>query len=355
MTTLDDAQRIAAGHGDDGQRARARVQALLSELKLAPNKAAAEIAQELPELRREFSRGPDEVGLCQTLQLEAAMYWNHARSAAAEDSWRRAAGYARRANDRRQLTEILGWLASAALWGPTPASEGIRRCEDYLDEVGNHPSGQAVILNHLAGLYAMQDQVETAHATLRRAKSYLETLGPTMTAAVTQPAAFIAMLAGDPATAEFHLRLEYESLSLMGEKYSLASTAALLARAIVSQGQMRYAEASQLIAISQEAAAGEDLAAQIISQGLSARILAGRGRHTEAIELAFSAVALAAQTDFLSQHADAVLDLAHVLAASDRFPEAQAAATQALDLYQRKGNLPGTRESLGYLTQYAHI
>ena len=71
--------------------------------------------------------------------------------------------------------------------------------------------------------------------------------------------------------------------------------------------------------------------------------------------LAFSAVALAAQTDLLSQHADAVLDLAHVLAASDRLPDAHAAATQALDLYQRKGNLPGTRESLGYLTQYAHI
>ena len=94
------------------------------------------------------------------------MYWIHGRSAAAEDAWRRAAEYARRANDRRQLTEILGWLASAALWGPTPAAEGIRRCADYLDEVGNHPRGQVVILNHLAGLYAMQDQVETAHATL---------------------------------------------------------------------------------------------------------------------------------------------------------------------------------------------
>ena len=32
----------------------------------------------------------------------------------------------------------------------------------------------------------------------------------------------------------------------------------------------------------------------------------------------------------------------------------QAAATQALELCQRKGNLPGARESLGYLTQYAH-
>jgi hypothetical protein len=64
-------------------------------------------------------------------------------------------------------------------------------------------------------------------------------------------------------------------------------------------------------------------------------------------------VALAAQTDLVNQHADALLDLAHVLAASDRVAEAEAAATQALDLYQRKGNLPGARESLGYLTQYA--
>jgi tetratricopeptide (TPR) repeat protein len=353
--TLDQAQAIAAVNGEEGQRAHARVQALLLGLKLAPNMAAAEIAQSLPELRNEFGRGPDDVGLCQTLQLEAAVYWMHGRSAAAEEAWRRAAEYARRANDRRQLTEILGWLASAALWGPTPTSEGIRRCEDYLDEVGNHPRGRAVILNHLAGLYAIQDKVETAHATLSRAKSYLDILGPTMTATFTQPAAFIAMLADDPATAEMHLRFAYESLSLMGEKGNLGTAAALLARAIAVQSGQRYDEVSQLIAISQEAAAGEDLITQIIGQGLSARMHADRGRHAEATGLASSAVALAAQTDLLSQHADALLDLAYVLAASGRFPEARAAAARALDLYQRKGNMPGTRESLSYLTQYAHI
>jgi DNA-binding SARP family transcriptional activator len=355
MTTLDDAQRIAAAHGDDGQRARARVQALLSGLKLAPNKAAAEIAQALPELRSDFALGPDEVGLSQTLQLEAAMYWNHARSAAAEAAWRRAAEYARRAKDRRQLTGILGWLASAALWGPTPAGEGIQLCEDYLEEIGNHPRGQAVVLLHMAALYAMQDMFETAYATLSRAKRLLDTLGPTMTAAVTQPAAIIAMLAGDPVTAEKHLRREYESLSQMGDKGTLATTAALLARAIAAQGEDRYAEATKLIAISQEVAADEDISAQIVCQGLSARILADRGRHAEAVELASSAVALVAQTDQLSPRADALLDLAQVLAASGRASEAHAAATQALDLYQRKGNLPGTRESLGYLTQYATI
>jgi len=52
----------------------------------------------------------------------------------------------------------------------------------------------------------------------------------------------------------------------------------------------------------------------------------------------------------LNPHADALLDLAHVLAASGRASEARAAASQALDLYQHKGNLSGTRESLGYLT-----
>jgi tetratricopeptide (TPR) repeat protein len=355
VATLGDAQRIAAANGDEGQCAHARVQALLSDLKLAPNRAAIQIAQALPHLRAQFARGPDEAGLCQTLRLKAAVYWIQARSAAAENAWRQAAEYARRANDRRQLTEILGWLASAALWGPTPAPEGIRRCTDYLNEVGNHPRGQAVILKHMAGLYAMQDQFETANATLSRAKSLLDTLGPTMSAAVTQPAALIAMLAGDPATAEMHLRLEYESLSLMGEKDYLSTTAALLARAIAAQGQSRYGEASRLIAMSLEAAADEDPAARIIGQGLSARILADRGRHAEAVELASSAVALAAQTDQLSPHADALLDLAQVLAASGRASEAHAAATQALDLYQRKGNLPGARESLGYLTQYAHI
>jgi tetratricopeptide (TPR) repeat protein len=176
-----------------------------------------------------------------------------------------------------------------------------------------------------------------------------------MTAAVTQPAALVAMLAGDPTTAEMHLRLEYESLSQMGDKGTLATTTALLARSIAAQGEERYAEAAKLIEISQAVAPDEDISAQVICQGLSARILADSGSHAEAMELASSAVALAAQTDQLSPHGDALLDLAQVLAASGRASDAHAAATQALDLYQRKGNLPGSRESLGFLTQYAHI
>jgi len=139
----------------------------------------------------------------------------------------------------------------------------------------------------------------------------------------------------------------------MGERRFLPSTAAELARAIAAQGPSRYDEAIELLDLSREAAADEDLSPQAVSQGLYARILADRGRHREAMELARSAAALAGQTDLLSEHADTLLELAHVLAAAGDVSEAHSAATEALDLYQRKGNLPGARASLRYLSQSA--
>jgi predicted ATPase len=345
------AQRITAANGDERQHAHARVETLLLHLKMKPSEAAIDIARALPELHHQFEASQDDRGICNTLQLEAALHWDHSRSGAAEYAWQRAADYARKVNDRRALADIVGWLAAAALWGPTPAPEGIQRCQDYLDEIGNHPVGKAGILLNLAGLYAMQDDFMAAQATLNTGKSMLETLGSTM-AEITAPAAFIAMLAGDLATAERYLRLEYNSLYQMGERRFLATTAAYLARAIAAQGPSRYDEAIRLIAVSREAP-DEDLSTWAIGQGLYARILADRGRYREAEELARSAERLAAQTDFLNEHADTLLELSHVLAAAGQVSEAHSVATQAFELYQRKGNLPGTRESLRYLTESA--
>ena len=351
--TLDHAQRITAANGDNRQHAHARVQALLLHLNMNPKEAVIDIARALPELRREFEASHDDRGICNTLQLEAALHWDHSRSGAAEYAWLRAADYARKVNDRRQLADILDWLASAALWGPTPAQKGIQRCEDYLDEIGNHPLGKAGILMHLAGLYAMQDNFTAAHAALNSAKALVDTLGPTITAAMTQPAALVAKLAGDPATAEVHLRREYDRLAQMGERRLLATTAATLARAMAAQGPERYDEATNLIAISQEVGVDDDVSAQAVGQGVTARILADRGHYQDAEELARSAAALAAQTDLLSERADTLLDLAHVLAAAGRLSEAHDTGMEALDLYRRKGNLPGSRESRRYLTRYA--
>lgn len=348
---LEEAEGIAEAAGDERLAARARVQRLLLGLQVDMGTAAAEVGQALPGLLATFERTADEVGRCQAWRLRAAVHWLQADSAAAEDAWRQAAVHARRAGDERQLTEVLGWLASAALWGPAPAPEGIGRCERYLEEVGSHQTGEAVILNHLAGLYAMQDRVPEARQLLARGMAAFEELGVTMTSSVTHPASFVAMLAGDPATAEAHLRRDYEGLEAMGEKGYLATTAAFLAQAVAAQG--RHDEAERFIQVSREAAGEDDYSAQMVWQGLKARILAGRGQSGEAEELARSAVALAARTDFLNQHGDALLELAVVLAAAGRTAEARAAVEQALGLYERKGNLlaaAGARRRLEELT-----
>jgi tetratricopeptide (TPR) repeat protein len=117
----------------------------------------------------------------------------------------------------------------------------------------------------------------------------------------------------------------------------LATTAAFLAQSLAAQG--RPEEAERYIEVSREAAEGEDLSAQMVWQGLKARILAARGRLGEAEELARAAVALAARTDFLNQHGDALLDLAAVLAHAGRTSEVRAVVDEALGLYRRKGNL----------------
>jgi class 3 adenylate cyclase/tetratricopeptide (TPR) repeat protein len=334
---LDDAQRMASAAGDERSAAHARVQRLLLGLQVDMRRASAETGRLLPGLLRSFERGSDEGGLCQVWRLRAAMHWMQADSAAAEDAWGQAASHARRAGDQRQLTEILGWLASAALWGPTPAPTGIRRSEQFLAEIGDDRTNEAVILHHLAGLYAMQNHVGRARELLARGSAIFDDLGATMTSAVTHPASLVAMLTGDAAAAETYLRRDYRTLEQMGEKGYLATTAAFLAQAVAAQG--RHDEAERFIQVSREAAAGEDFSAQMVWQGVLARILAARGRLADAEALARAAVAVAEQTDFLSQHGDALLELAHVLGAAGRAPEARDAVGKALGLYRRKGNL----------------
>jgi hypothetical protein len=67
-------------------------------------------------------------------------------------------------------------------------------------------------------------------------------------------------------------------------------------------------------------------------------VLAERGEAEEAERLAREAVALAERTDFLSMHADALVDLAEVVRLLGRSDEAAPALKVALKLYKQKGN-----------------
>ena len=78
--------------------------------------------------------------------------------------------------------------------------------------------------------------------------------------------------------------------------------------------------------------------------------MAASGRPDEAVALASQAVALAADTVDIELHADALVDLADVLQLAGRKHEEGPPLREALDLYDRKGDVvlaAAVRERLG--------
>jgi len=327
-------EAIDLAGADSLLEARARLEQQF--VRLQAEGAIDEPEQVAQDALRVFEAHDDLRGQSRTWSLRATVDWIHGQAAKADESWQRAADFARRAEDDLELFEILAWRASAAPIGPTPVPEAIAACTEIREEVAGSPLATAQMLPPFASLYAMQGDFETARSLVQEANTLLGELGRIYTVALAHHDAAVEFLAGEPAAAEERLRTAYERLDEMGEKAFAASTAAMLAHALSAQG--RYEEAAEFCRASREAAAVDDLSAQVEWRTVSAKLLAHRGRNEEAQTLAREAVELVAQTDFLRSHGDALLDLGDVLTLGGEPQEAAAAFRAGLELYERKGD-----------------
>jgi ATP/maltotriose-dependent transcriptional regulator MalT len=282
----------------------------------------------------------DEHGQSRAWSLRATISWFEGRAADADDAWRRAAGLARRARDERELFDVLGWRASAAVFGPTPVPEAIRRCTEIRETVRPSAVAVAVALHPLATLHAMSGDFEQARRLLGEANEILRELGG-MQSAVSHHEALVELLAGHPASAEERLRAGFDRLAEMGDVTLMATTAAMLAQAVHAQGQLE--EAEKLCEVAERGASADDIVTHVIWRGVLAQILAARGSPAAAEQLAREAVGLIARTDLLTHHGDALLDLAEVLALCGRPQDSYQAAQAALLPYARKGNVVAVR------------
>jgi class 3 adenylate cyclase/tetratricopeptide (TPR) repeat protein len=336
-------EAIERSSEDELLEARARVEQQFVRLQAEAGGSVAEADDVVGAALRVFERFEDELGQCRAWSLRALSQWIQGQVAKADEAWRCAAEHARHAGDERELFEILDWRASAALIGPTPVPEAIRRCDDIRVQVQSSPVAVAQMLHPLAALHAMQGEFDVARSLTGEANAIVDKLGHMYGAGVEQHEASVDLLAGEPARAEERLRWAYERLDEMGEKALLATTAAMLAQALYAQG--RFDDAESFCRTSRDAAAADDLSAQVECKSAAAKILARQGRSEEAEALARDAVALVAATDLLTHHGDAMLDLAEVLGLSGKTAEAQAANREALELYERKGNLVSAKRA----------
>jgi tetratricopeptide (TPR) repeat protein len=89
----------------------------------------------------------------------------------------------------------------------------------------------------------------------------------------------------------------------------------------------------------------------MLSLQVRGKVLARRGEFQEAESLAREAVAIGEKTDMLNMQGDAYLDLGEVLVLAGRPDEAVAALEQAIERYERKGNLVSSRRAQTHLAE----
>ena len=248
---------------------------------------------------------------------------------------------ARRAGEHRRVNSVLAQAPLAALWGPNPVPRAGGRCLDVvrlLRITTDSPAVEATSTRCQAILEAFRGRAAAARRMIDSARRTVTELGLRHALLeVEQFAGIVELVADDPAAAESHLRLAYNGFRRMRIDADTAETAALLGRACLALD--REAEADELCRES-ERLAGHALKASIAWRTLRAQLLARRGEHGEARQIAEAAVTLAERTDALVDHGDACLALAMVLGASGIAGDAaaaRAAAERAVDLYERKG------------------
>jgi class 3 adenylate cyclase/tetratricopeptide (TPR) repeat protein len=268
------------------------------------------------------------------------------------DEWQRASEravtHARETGDLALEVQIATHSAGPIVYGSVTVEDGLRFADDLLGRLGHVPEIQGLTAHVQAHMRARLGEFDGAFDGVNAWRHHIRELGREVMYARTAGCAWdVCLWAQDWARGEEVLRESYEMLERMGMKIDLSTIAAHLGDAVLRQG--RLDEAERLSVDSEELGASDDLYNEMSWRRLRAKVLAAQGDLVGARGLARQAVDAAAGVGFLDDVALTWLDLSRILAAAGS-PEAREAATQALGLFERKGNLVGAgwaREALG--------
>jgi class 3 adenylate cyclase/tetratricopeptide (TPR) repeat protein len=295
---------------------------------------------EILEAIRLFVRAGDDLGLAKARRLNAYVNYAVGRTGVAETEATRAVELAQREGFEYLEAKARRLLCIILFWGPTPLEEVVAYADRTLDwaKARNIASLQAGALNVLGRAAAMRGDFELARRLNQQARDISIDKGEVLTAAADSVADGLAeLLADQPAAAEAALRTGLATLEQMGGTGPLANVAAMLARALLVQGNDE--EAEQNVRLCEEIAATSQLDSQVKWRALRAILLARRGELAAAEELAQEAVIRAESCEQPDTQAEALADLAEVLRLGGKDADAAEVTDRAVSLYERKGNV----------------
>jgi class 3 adenylate cyclase/tetratricopeptide (TPR) repeat protein len=323
----------AAAAGDRVAELCALVQAALLRVGLEPEGATERLAALVEQALHVFQADGDDMALYISYYSLSDVAFMRGQMGSQMVAYEQALAHARQA----------GYIphgsapgrAGGRFFGTTPTTEFLA----WLDENESGERRDHFLRAFRAGALAMLGRFDEARAILAETRAELtERGGGVVLADVTAvESVLVELWADDPvAAAEFGaagVRL-YERL---GEQGALSTAVGFQAQALYALD--RLDEADALAVRAAKLGASDDVATQMLWRQVRAKVLARRGEHSEAERLAREAVAIGNGTDMLNYQGDANADLAEVLLLNGKTGEAAAALKQALERYERKGNL----------------
>jgi tetratricopeptide (TPR) repeat protein len=239
--------------------------------------------------------------------------------------------HARRAGSVQWDGELPVWKGTGMFYGPTPVDEALRWYEE-------HPAQHPIGLTQHAMLEAMRGNFDRARSLVGEAEGTAEEFGQKLWLAAGGMALWeVETLAGHTSAAESAVRRSCELLEELGDVGFRFMAVSQLAASLLTLG--RFDEADECTRIAETLAPQDDVASQMLWRQVRAQLLARRGEHSKAEELARESVRLAENTDMINFHANALADLAEVYAKAGRVEDGRAQLEPALTLFEQKGNL----------------
>lgn len=260
---------------------------------------------------------------------------------------RRYLEMAQRMDSPKGVRTALSGMVSTSFYGSTPVARVFELVEE-LRSLARSPAAAAEIERALPGLYGMVGRFEEVPSATARALALFQESGNRGDAAVVAMYAAPSLrLAGDLQAAEEQLRAAIAEVEREHNASTASSMVSDLARTLYEQGRYEECEAAALRAL--DLASNDDFLTHSDSQAILAKVRARQDSFQDAERLARRAVAISQPTDFLNHRATFLMDLVEVLTLAGRGQEARQPLAQALELFERKGNLVMTSRARALL------
>ena len=254
------------------------------------------------------------------------------------DDLERAAGIANTLGNLRLEAAVIGWLCVDAFWYGGSVDDGLKLCARLIDrpDARSETSRLRVIRGNFR---RMAGREEEGRADIEEGRAMQMELGRTVDAhSFSMMTACVSLLAGRYEDAEEEIMPAHEALKAYGETGYLSTVSGIAAIALAAQD--RSDEAEVYVDEARAIGADDDITTQTYWRAASARVLASRGDHDAACDLAKESLALLDRRRVLDMGILCV-NTADVHRAAGRPDEARRFLEQSIELRQQKGIVLG--------------